>query len=67
MQKMSGLLCSKRLEGLDQAIKRDPNFVAAYCYAARANDLLYFFDLDPSPDRVLLAEAAVKSRAATSP
>ena len=51
----------KALEGLDQAIKRDPNFVAAYCYTARANDLLYFFDLDPSPDRVLLAEAAVKA------
>jgi len=49
------------LESLDQAIKRDENFVAAYCYTARANDLLYFFDLDPTPDRVLLSEAAVKA------
>ena len=49
------------LESLDQAIKRDPNFVSAYCYLARANDLLYFFDLDPTPERVLLAEAAVKA------
>ena len=49
------------LQSLDQAIKRDPNFVAAYCYIARANDLLYFFDLDPAADRILLAEAAVKA------
>jgi TolB-like protein len=49
------------LQLLDQAIKRDPDFVSAYCYIARANDLLYFFDLDPTPDRVLLAGAAVKA------
>lgn len=49
------------LQSLDQAIKRDPNFVSAYCYIARANDLLYFFDLDPTPQRILLAEAAVKA------
>ena len=49
------------LQSLDQAIKRDPDFVSAYCYIARANGLLYFFDLDPTPKRVLLAEAAVKA------
>lgn len=49
------------LQSLDQAIKRDPDFVSAYCYIARANDLLYFFDLDPTPDRIFLAEAAVKA------
>jgi TolB-like protein/Tfp pilus assembly protein PilF len=49
------------LQSLDQAIKRDRDFVSAYCYIARANDLLYFFDLDPTPDRILLAEAAVKA------
>ena len=49
------------LQSLDQAIKRDPDFVSAYCYIARANSLLYFFDLDPTPDRILLAEAAVKA------
>ena len=49
------------LESLDQAIKRDPDFVSAYCYIARANDLLYFFDLEPTPNQVLLAEAAVKA------
>src|SRR6266481_9429387 len=49
------------LKSLDEAIKRDPNFVSAYCYAARANDLLFFFDLDPTPDRISLADAAVKA------
>ena len=47
------------LKSLDEAIKRDPNFVSAYCYVARANDLLYFFDLDPTPERITLAENAV--------
>ncbi len=51
----------KALQLLDQAIKRDEKFVSAYCYAARANDLLYFFDLDPTPDRILLAETAVNT------
>ena len=49
------------LKSLDEAIKRDPNFVSAYCYSARANDLLFFFDLDPTPKRVSLAEAAVNN------
>jgi TolB-like protein len=49
------------LKSLDEAIKRDPNFVSAYCYVARANDLLFFFDLDPTPDRITLADAAVKA------
>jgi TolB-like protein/Tfp pilus assembly protein PilF len=49
------------LQSLDQAIKRDPDFVSAYCYIARANDLLYFLDLDPTREPILLAEAAVKA------
>src|SRR5260370_22477863 len=49
------------LKSLDEVIQRDPNFVSAYCYTARANDLLFFFDLDPSPDRISLADAAVKA------
>jgi len=51
----------KALQSLDEAIKRDEKFVAAYCYAARANDLLYFFDLDPTRDRILLGETAVNT------
>jgi TolB-like protein len=51
----------KALQLLQEAIKRDENFVSAYCYAARANDLLYFFDLDPTRDRILLAETAINT------
>jgi len=49
------------LKSLDESIQRDPNFVSAYCYVARANDLLFFFDLDPTPDRISRADAAVKA------
>ena len=49
------------LKSLDEAIKRDPNFVSAYCLSARGNSLLFFFDLDPTPNRISLAEAAVKA------
>ena len=49
------------LESLDQAIKRDPDFLSAYCYIARANGLLYFFDLDPTKDRIRFAETAAKA------
>ena len=49
------------VKSLDEAVKRDPNFVSAYCYSARANDLLFFFDLDPTPERISLAETAVNS------
>ena len=54
----ASLLRAVRL--LDEATERDPEFALAYCYAARAHDLLYFLDLDPSPARNLLAEAAVE-------
>ena len=53
----SSLLKAVRL--LDEATERDPNFVLAYCYASRAHNLLYFLDLDPTPRRNLLGEAAV--------
>src|SRR5438445_71317 len=51
----------KALQLLQEAIKRDENFVSAYCLAARANDLLFFFDLDPTPERITLAETAVNT------
>jgi TolB-like protein len=49
------------LKSLEEAIQRDPKFVSAYCYVARANNLLFFFDLDPSQERISLADAAVKA------
>ena len=55
----SSLLKAVRL--LDEATERDPNFILAYCYTARAHNLLYFLDLDPTPKRNLLGEAAVEN------
>jgi TolB-like protein len=49
------------LAALDEAVARDRNFVSAYCYIARANSLVYFFDLEPTPERVALAENAVNT------
>lgn len=54
----SSLLKAIRL--LDEATERDPAFVLAYCYAARAHNLLYFLDLDPTPKRDLLGEEAIE-------
>jgi TolB-like protein/Tfp pilus assembly protein PilF len=46
---------------LDQAIARDPDFYLAYCELSVAHDYLYFFGLDHTPDRLALAEAALKA------
>ena len=54
-----GLSLLKAVQLLDEATTRDPNFVLAYCYAAHAHNLLYFLDLDPTPKRDRLGEAAV--------
>src|SRR5438034_7918840 len=51
----------KALQLLQEAIKRDEDFVSAHCHAACRNDLLFFFDLDPTPDRISLAENAVNN------
>jgi TolB-like protein/class 3 adenylate cyclase/Flp pilus assembly protein TadD len=52
----------KALRLLDEAISRDGNFALAYCLAARANDALYWFNLDNTPTR--LAEAKVAAQKA---
>ncbi len=49
------------LQWLDEATQRDPTFVLAYCYSARAHNLLYFYDLDSTPVQVRLAEAALQA------
>ncbi len=46
---------------LDEAIARDPKFVLAHAYAARAHDLLYFLDLDPTPARCTQAATAAET------
>ncbi len=51
----------KALRLLDEATARDPKFFLAYAYAARAHDLLYFLDLDPTPARVARGLAAAET------
>jgi TolB-like protein/class 3 adenylate cyclase/Tfp pilus assembly protein PilF len=50
----------KGIELLDEAVKRDPSFLEAFCLLAAAHDQLYFFGLDHTPARLALAEAAVR-------
>jgi TolB-like protein/Tfp pilus assembly protein PilF len=55
----TGACLRQALRLLEEATARDPNFILAYCYAARAHNLLYSLDLDPSPNRILQAENAI--------
>jgi serine/threonine protein kinase len=49
------------VELLDQAIARDPAFLLAYCWLARAHDTLYFQGVDHTPNRLDLANSAIDS------
>src|SRR6185437_12144958 len=46
---------------LDEATSRDPNFADAYCYMARAHNLMNGWQFDVTPARRLQAERAVKT------
>jgi TolB-like protein/Tfp pilus assembly protein PilF/class 3 adenylate cyclase len=46
---------------LEQAVARDPGFVEAYCRLGEAHDRLYVFGLDHTPQRLALAEEAIKT------
>jgi serine/threonine-protein kinase len=44
---------------LNQAVARDPSFLQAYCKLAFVHDALYWWEFDPTPARLAMAEAAV--------
>jgi TolB-like protein/class 3 adenylate cyclase/Tfp pilus assembly protein PilF len=46
---------------LDEAIAGDPKFLLAYYHLARAHDMMYFLGLDHTPERLALAEKAVRA------
>jgi serine/threonine-protein kinase len=50
----------QRIDLLNEAVARDPSFFDAYCALASAHDQLYFFNLDHTPTRLALAEAAIQ-------
>jgi len=49
------------VELLNQAVARDPNFLVAYCRLAFAHDVLYLANIDHTPARLALADAAVQT------
>jgi serine/threonine-protein kinase len=52
---------------LNQAIARDPSFFQAYCQLAHTHDLLYFFGLDHTPERLASAQAAIDAASRLRP
>ena len=46
---------------LEEAVRRDPRFFLAYCRLARVHDEIYFIGIDRTPDRLALADAAIKT------
>jgi TolB-like protein/Tfp pilus assembly protein PilF len=54
------------IELLNEAVKKDPNFLLAWCLLASAHDFLYF-DFDQTPQRLALAEASVKRAESLQP
>lgn len=49
------------VELLNQAVKRDPDFFAAYCELVHAHAELYFYNFDHTPERRSLAETALQN------
>ena len=52
---------------LNQALSRDPAFFAAQCQLAYAHDQLYALNVDHTPERLALAEAAVQAASRLRP
>ena len=50
----------KAIRLLDKAISRDGKFALAYCLATRANEALYWFNLDHTPARLAQAKASAQ-------
>src|SRR6266487_4255694 len=53
--------CLQGVSWLEQAIARDPAFVAAYCKLAQAHDDLYLYGFDHTPARLVFAEQAINA------
>ncbi len=49
------------LDLLNQAVGRDPTFLLAYCWLARAHDTFYNTQVDHTPSRLALAKSAIDS------
>jgi len=52
---------------LTEAVNRDPSFFVAYCDLAGAHDQIYLNGMDHTPQRLALADAAIKKAQALQP
>ena len=50
---------SKIISLLEEAIRKDPRFALAYCLIAKAQDNLYFYGIDHTPERRALGDSAL--------
>jgi serine/threonine-protein kinase len=54
-------------ELLNQAVKRDPKFLLAWCELASVHDRLYFLGFDHTPERLAAGEAAIQTAQRLNP
>src|SRR5256885_13222433 len=52
---------------LDEATRRDPTFVLAYCELAQANEDLYWNEMDRTPERLEMAKQALDAAGRIGP
>jgi eukaryotic-like serine/threonine-protein kinase len=55
------------MELLTQATDRDPQFLEAWFYLARAHDFLYWTGIERTPERLALGQAAIDAAASFAP
>jgi TolB-like protein/Tfp pilus assembly protein PilF len=51
---------AEALDLFDKATARDPNFLLAYCRASQAHITLYWLEIDHTPERLKLADDAIR-------
>ncbi len=52
---------------LDEAVARDPKFLPAWCLLSRVHCILYFWDIDHTPERLEQATAAIQTAVRLQP
>jgi TolB-like protein/predicted Zn-dependent protease/tRNA A-37 threonylcarbamoyl transferase component Bud32 len=67
VSKDPGATLKKAVQLLDEATRRDPSFVLAWCHLARANENLYWDDLDRTHERLELARSALAAAMRLAP
>lgn len=58
---------TEALELFEKATALDPNFLLAYCQASQSHVVLYWLEIDHTPERLALADAAIQKAELTQP